>query len=121
MAVTPRLLRMEKVNRVRPGEPVSDGSGGWSDGPPDVTEVEAAIQPLTMRDALIARQEGSTVSHVMFCEWDADWERGDTVQAVTREFEAEVLGVRRSSKPGHHMRVNLEERQAGSIALMKAD
>ena len=118
MAITPRLMRMETVNRVRDGDPVSDGQGGWLPGPPEVTEMEGLIHPLSVRDALIARQEGVTVTHTLFAPWGDDWKRGDTVQAVTRGFEAEVTGVRKSAKPEHHQRLLLEERQTGSTSLM---
>lgn len=111
MAITPRLLQTETVKRVRPDGRVTDGQGGWQPGPDVVTVMEGAVQPLTLRDALIARQQGSTVTHVGFFAWDADWVRGDRLVAVDRGFEAEVIGVRRSSKPGHHLRINLEERQ----------
>ena len=118
MAVTPRLLKMETVERVRDGELVSDGQGGWEPGPPVTTEMEGMIHPLSIRDALVARQEGVTVTHTMFAPWGDDWVRGDTVQAVTRGFEAEVTGVRKSALPGHHQRLLLEERQTGSTSAM---
>jgi hypothetical protein len=120
MAITPRLFKMETVNRVRDGDLVSDGQGGWTPGPPVVTEMEGLIQPLSVRDALIARQEGVTVTHTLFAPWGDDWKRGDTVQAITRGFEAEVTGVRKSAKPGHHQRVQLEERQTGAAAAVES-
>lgn len=121
MAVTPALLS-ETVVVSRPGPPVSDGAGSWADGPAETVEVAATVHPLTVRDALIARQEGATVTHTMFCAWDADVRRGDTVEVADRGFHAEVIGIRRSALPGHHMRVSLEERQPGSVTLIgKAD
>lgn len=117
MAVTPRLYS-ETVTIVRPGAPVSDGQGGWRDGPAVEVEVDATVQPLTVRDALIARQEGATVTHTMFAPWGTDVRRGDTMVAPDRGFEAEVVGIRRSAKPGHHLRVSLEERQPGSVTLL---
>ena len=118
MAVTPRLFKMETVNRIRDGELVSDGQGGWIPGPPEVTSMQGMIHPLSVRDALVARQEGVTVTHTMFAPWGDDWARGDTVEAVSRGFEAEVTGVRKSAKPEHHQRLLLEERQTGSTSLM---
>jgi hypothetical protein len=110
VAVSPSFYP-DQVAMDLPGTPVSDGQGGWTDGEPTTVEFRGNLQPLTVRDEVVARQDGANVTHTVFCDADVPAVRGAVVRVAAREFEGVALGVRRSSKPGHHMRITVEERQ----------
>lgn len=102
-------LKWETVTVHRPGDPVPDGQGGWEPGQPSTHTVDCQVQPLTVRDELVARTEGANLTFALFAAYDADIRFTDDIEF--RGGMATVEGVRTSVKPGVYKRVLIKERQ----------
>jgi SPP1 family predicted phage head-tail adaptor len=87
----------------------SDGQGGWTEQYVANGTARCRVRPWTTEENLLARQEGTRVSHIMYVPGSTDVERSDAVRV--RGMAAEVMSVREPSVTGHHLMVDLDERQ----------
>jgi len=111
----PPPLRLNETAELFRKELTSDGQGGWSEKYVVNGETRCRIRPWTTEESLIARQEGTRVSHIMYVPGGTDVEFSDAVRV--RGTEAHVESVREPSKTGHHLMVDLDERQPGMLDL----
>ena len=110
----PPLRLNETVEVFRIGL-VSDGQGGWTEQYAFHVESACRVRSWTTEEELIARQEGTRVSHVMYLPGGVDIVYGDAVRV--RGMEAHVESVREPSLTGHHLIVDLDERQPNMLDL----
>lgn len=93
----------------------ADGQGGWSEQFVANGETSCRVRPWTTEENLLARQEGTRVSHIMYVPGGMDVRRGDAVRV--RGMQGEVMSVREPSLTGHHLMVDVDERQPDWIDL----
>jgi SPP1 family predicted phage head-tail adaptor len=112
VVVTAPPLPFNETFDSRRNQSVSDGQGGWEETlAPHLEGVRCRVRPWTMEDETVARQDGTRVSHIMYVPGDTDVGKGDEV--TVRGMIADVRAVREPSQTGHHLMVDLEERQTG--------
>lgn len=110
----PRLRFNETAEKFRE-ELTSDGQGGWTPAYTGNGTCRCRVRSWTSEEELIARQSGVRISHIMYVAGGEDFVRGDAVRV--RGMTAEVMAVREPSETGHHLMVDLEERQPGELDL----
>ena len=115
----PPPLRFNETAELFRKELTSDGQGGWTEQYVANGDTRCRIRPWTTEESLIARQEGTRVSHIMYVPGGTDIAFSDAVRV--RGMEAEVQSVREPSLTGHHLMVDLDERQPGILDLPEAD
>ena len=111
----PPPLRLNETVELFRKELVSDGQGGWSEQYVSNGESRCRVRSWTTEEQLIARQEGTRVSHIMYLPGGTDIAYGDA--ARVRGMEAHVESVREPSLTGHHLMVDLDERQPNNLEL----
>lgn len=104
----PAFLYNETAAVQRPTR-TSDGQGGWTDTLQPAGTIRCRVRTWTSEEALIARQGGVNLSHILYTDHDADLARNDVV--TFRGVVADVRSIRRPSEPQHHMVADLQERQ----------
>jgi hypothetical protein len=102
-------MKWETVTVWRSGDPVHDGQGGWEPSEKTSHTVRGQVQPLSVRDELVARTDGANLTYAFFCDYDADIRFPDEVEF--RDGPATVEGIRTSVKDGVYKRVLLKVRQ----------
>lgn len=91
----------------------SDGQGGFTETHPSTTAtIQARIRPASANEKLAGAQEQARVTHVLYCEADANIERADLI-VDEDSLEYEVLSKRPPSVRDHHLAVDLEQIQKG--------
>lgn len=75
-----------------------------------VGTISARIRPVSVNERAVAEQMGVDASHILYCLDGVDIQRNDRV--VWDGREAEVVAIRKPSKP-HHLEVELAERMKG--------
>lgn len=99
-----QTVEIKRVTRT-PGR----GGGRGKEYDP-VGNIAARIRPVSVNERAVAAQMGVDASHILYCLDGVDIQRNDRV--VWDEKEADVVSVRRPSKP-HHLEVELMERVKG--------
>ncbi len=80
---------------------VSDGQGGWVKQYQDIGQVRGRISAASIAERTAAAQEHAEVSHVVFCDANADIKRGDLV--TDGRITIKIIGVRNPSQADHHL------------------
>lgn len=111
----PPPLRFNETAELFRIELVSDGQGGFTEQYAANSETSCRVRPWTTEEQLIARQEGSRVSHILYVPADTDIKFGDAVRV--RGMEGHVESVREPSTSGHHLAVDVDERQPTTLDL----
>jgi len=108
MAITHLLNQSVTVKRVIRSDYRGGGkSREWA----TVGTIMARIRPAGAAERNVAQQMGVDMTHVMYCEPNADVQRNDRIEWTGHV--AEVIAVRVPSKP-HHLEVDLYERVSGN-------
>jgi hypothetical protein len=93
-------------------EPTETSPGRWTPGEPATEPIRGRVRSWTTEEQVIARQDGRRVSWYFDCLPHEDVRRGDELSwtDATGEHVAVVEATRLTSS-GHHLQVDLEERQ----------
>lgn len=111
------LLNNDFAHRRRRRTP--DGQGGWALDYVSMGTVRGRIRPANSTEREVARAEGRDVTHVFYCEADADVRRGDQLQATSAGSDytlvVDVEALREPSLAGEHLEFDCLEHQAETV------
>lgn len=86
-----------------------DGMGGWSTTRGSVGIVRCRVSQPSATERVVADQNGTDLSHVVFLAPTADVRRGDELRTPGKVFE--VLATFEPSMPGTYLRADCKVRQ----------
>jgi SPP1 family predicted phage head-tail adaptor len=106
-----RITEVEHLRRVSS----SDGQGGWTEDMSSLGTVWVRVRAATSAERQEARQDGRTITHVVYGDPADAIRRGDQLEISAGQV-LEVLAVRNPSLLNHHTEMDCEERQAAQPA-----
>jgi SPP1 family predicted phage head-tail adaptor len=82
----------------------ADGQGGYVTALTYIGDIAGRLRPASANERQAADQSNVKLTHVLYCEADADIQRGDTV--VGAGVELRIVAVREPSYARHHYEVD---------------
>jgi head-tail adaptor len=89
----------------------ADGQGGWTESFSAVETAAVRLRPASAREREYGPKDVAEITHVLYAEGDANIRRSDLVEIDSESYE--VVSVRKTSLPTHHLEVDLHLIQQG--------
>lgn len=107
---------------------VSDDQGGWLVGFVDLPPILGRLRPATSREREVAAQNQRVITHIFYCETDANLARGDYISPSaividdgslrSADIIVQVEGNREPSTSGHHYEIDCIEYQFEAVDFL---
>lgn len=82
----------------------ADGQGGYVTALTYIGDIDGRLRPASANERQAADQNNVKLTHILYCEADADIQRGDTV--IGAGVELRIVAVREPSYAKHHYEVD---------------